>query len=65
MTVEDTLGRWKGRFRRVLKRVDMAVEQPDNIPLVNQRERDASNIRDALAEFFTTPEGQTLGSGSE
>lgn len=26
MTVEDTFGRWKGRFRRVLKRVDMAVD---------------------------------------
>ena len=101
MTAEDTLGRWKGRFRRVLKRIDMAVrsacylvaascilhnicelrkddfleewledvhnavEQPDNIPLANQRERDASNIRDALAVFFTTPEGRTLGSGSE
>ena len=25
MTAEDTLGRWKGRFRRVLKRIDMAV----------------------------------------
>ena len=74
MTAEDTLGRWKGLFRRVLKRIDMAVrsacylvaascilhnicelrkddfveewledvhnavEQPDNIPLANQRE---------------------------
>ena len=101
MTAEDTLGRWNGRFRRVLKRIDTAVrsacylvaascilhnicelrkddfleewledvhnavEQPDNIPLANQRERDASNIRDALAVFFTTPEGRTLGSGSE
>ena len=25
MTVENTFGRWKGRFRRFLKRVDMAV----------------------------------------
>lgn len=98
MTAEDTLGRWKGRFRRVLKRIDMAVRSVcflvaascilynicdlrkddfleewledvhnvvDNIPLTNQRERDASNIRDALAVFFTTPEGRTLGSGSE
>ena len=29
------------------------------------RERDASNIRDALAVFFTIPEGRTLGSGRE
>ena len=101
MTAEDTLGRWKDRFRRVLKRIDMAVEsacylvaascilhnicelrkddfleewledvhnaveQPDNISLAIQRGKDASNIRDALAVFFTTPEGRTLGSGSE
>lgn len=98
MTAEDTLGRWKRRFRRVLKRIDMAVRSVcylvaascilhnvcelrkddfleewledvhnvvDNTPLTNQRERDASNIRDALAVFFTTPEGRTLGSGSE
>ena len=101
MTAENTLGRWKGRLWRVLKRIDMAVrsacylvaascilhnicelrkddfleewledvhnavEQPDNIPLANQRERDASNIRDALAVFFTKPEGRTLDSGSE
>ena len=26
MTVENTFGRWKGRFRRFLKRVDMKVE---------------------------------------
>lgn len=25
MTVENTYGRWKGRFRRFLKRVDMGV----------------------------------------
>ena len=25
MTAEDTLGRWMGRFRRVLKCIDMAV----------------------------------------
>lgn len=37
-----------------LEDVHNAVEQPDNI-------RD----RDALAVFFTTPEGRTLGSGSE
>ena len=37
-----------------LEDVHNAVEQPD-----------ASNIRDALAVFFTTPEGRTLDSGSE
>ena len=26
MTVENTFGRWKGRFRRFLKKVDMKVE---------------------------------------
>ena len=26
MTVENTFGRWKGRFRRFLKRIDMAVD---------------------------------------
>ena len=26
MTVENTSGRWKGRFRRFLKRVDMDVD---------------------------------------
>ena len=26
MTVENTFGRWKGRFRRFLKRVDMDVD---------------------------------------
>ena len=25
MTVENTFGRWKGRFRRFLKHIDMAV----------------------------------------
>ena len=48
-----------------LEDVHNAVKQPDNIPLANQRERDASNIRDALAVFFMTPEGRTLVSGSE
>ena len=55
---DDFLEEW-------LEDVHNAVEQPDNIPLVNQWEREASNIRDALAVFFTTPEGRTLGSGSE
>ena len=41
------------------------AEHADNIPLANQRKRDASNIRDALAVFFTIPEGRTLGSGNE
>ena len=35
-----------------LEDVHNVGEQPDNIPLANQRERDASNIRDALAVFF-------------
>lgn len=26
MTVENTFGRWKGRFRRFLKQIDMSVE---------------------------------------
>ena len=55
---DDFLEEW-------LEDVYNAVEQPDNIPLANQRERDASNIRDVLAVFFTTPEGRTLDSGSE
>lgn len=104
MTAEDTFGRWKGRFQRVLKRVDMsvestcyvvaascilhnicelrkdafleewlediqnAVEQPEDIPLgihERQTERDAANIRDALALYFRTPEGRHIGSGCE
>ena len=88
MTAEHTLGRWKGRLRRVVKHIDMAVrstcylvaascilhnicelrkdnfleewledvhnadEQPDNIPLANQRERDASKIRDFFSFIF-------------
>ena len=104
MTAEDTFGRWKGRFQRVLKRVDMsvestcyvvaascilhnicelrkgafleewlediqnAVEQPEDMPLgihERQTERDAANIRDALALYFRTPEGRHTGSGCE
>ena len=51
---DDFLEEW-------LEDVHNAVEQPNNIPLANQRERDAPNIRDALAVFFMTPEGRTLG----
>ena len=31
MTVENTFGRWKGRFQKFLKRVDMQVETPVNV----------------------------------
>ena len=55
---DDFLEEW-------LEDVHNAVEHTDNIPLANQRERDASKIRDALAVFFTIPEGRTLGSGNK
>lgn len=103
MTVENTFGRWKGRFRRFSKRVDMVVQsvtylaaasciihnicelrrddffqewlevcnnigQPESIPhpsaAVNeQQEADASNVRDTLAQYFRTKEGQNIGRG--
>ena len=101
--VENTFGRWKGRFRRFSKWVDMAVQsvtylvaascivhnicelkrddffqewlkvcnnidQPESISLLNQtadrqRESDASNVRDTLAQYFRTMEGQNIGRG--
>lgn len=88
MTVENTFGRWKGRFQKFLKRVDMQVEtlvnivvascilhnicelqdnvfledwEPDVIPLGQPpavaivdaaATTDATDVRDALAQYF-------------
>lgn len=51
-----------------LEDIQNAVEQPDIIPLAiieRQTETDATNIRDALALFFWTPEGRHIGRGGE
>ncbi|XP_028405241.1 putative nuclease HARBI1 [Dendronephthya gigantea] len=105
MSVENTFGRWKGRFRRFLKRVDMVVDsatcivaasciihnicelrrdeflhewledvrreannQPDDLVQPwpdRENEKDASTIRDTLAEFFQTADGRNIGIGGE
>lgn len=95
MTVENTFGRWKGRFRRFTKHVDMDVEgvikvaaascvihnicEMRNEPCFEewlQQEFDddvtatdgpgigdqaGSDVRDTLAAYFMTPEGQSTG----
>ena len=51
-----------------LEDIQNAVEQPEDILLgihERQTERDAANIRDALALYFRTPEGRHIGSGCE
>ena len=95
MTVENTFGRWKGRFPRFSKRLDMEVagavevvaaacvihnicemrkepyfeewlqegfEQPGEEVIQDERidEQAGSDVRDTLAAFFMTPEGQNL-----
>ena len=49
MTVENTFGRLKGRFKRFSKRVDMEVSSLD--------QDDAEDTREALAAYFVLPEG--------
>ena len=96
MTVENTFGHWKGRFRRFLKRVDMDVEgvvkvvaascvihnicemrnetffddwlqegfQDHDVRIVDGprvEDEAASDVRDTLAAYFMTPEGQSTG----
>ena len=95
MTVENTFGRWKGRFPRFSKRLDMEVdgavevvaaacvihnicemrkepyfedwlqegfEQPEEEVIQDESidELPGSDVRDTLAAFFVSPEGQNL-----
>ena len=95
MTVENTFGRWKGRFPRFSKRLDMEVdgavevvaaacvihnicemrkepyfvewlregfEQPEEEVIQDGPidELPGSDVRDTLAAFFMSPEGQNL-----
>ena len=95
MTVKNTFGRWKGRFPRFSKRLDMEVdgavevvaaacvihnicemrkepyfvewlregfEQPEEEVIHDGPidELPGSDVRDTLAAFFMSPEGQNL-----
>ena len=63
MTVENTFGRWKGRFRRFLKQVDMSVDGVIKVVAAFTRPSAevGADIRDTLAAYFLTPEGQITG----
>lgn len=94
MTVENTFGRWEGRFRRFLKQIDMSVEsvikvvaascvihnicEMQNEPFFDEWLQEGfqaphvaafagpsteagADIRDTLAAYFLTPEGQSTG----
>ena len=94
MTVENTFGRWEGRFRRFLKQIDMSVEsvikvvaascvihnicEMQNEPFFDEWLQEGfqathvaafagpsaeagADIRDTLAVYFLTPEGQSTG----
>ena len=90
MTVENTFGGWKGRFRRLLKQVDMSVEGVIKVvaascvihnicemrnepffdewlqegfqaPFTGPSAEAGADIRDTLAAYFLTPEGQSTG----
>ena len=62
MTVENTFGRWKGRFRRFSKRIDMEVPG-----VVNSTAASCvlHNIRSAFKTFFISQDGENIGTGSQ
>ena len=66
MTVEDTFGRWKDRFFRFSKRVDMQVTSLVNLTKTSFQEptvsggqgikrTDSEDVRRTLAEYFFSP----------
>lgn len=95
MIVENTFGRWKGRFRRFTKRVDMDVEGVIKVAAASRLihnicklrnepcfeewlqkrfdddvtaadgpgigDQAGLDVRDTLAPYFMTPEGQSTG----
>ena len=62
------LGETRLSVRREWLEVCNNIDQPEIIPLPNeavdrQHESDASIVRDTLAQYFRTVEGQNIGRG--